>query len=151
MEKGKKYQHLLEDKGVKRWYENRMRGSPVTADVSLRRLGAFCEENGMTPAKLTEMDEKELFDFLLDFVSSSERKGLAGSYISSIIKALKSWLTFNHKEIRGKIKIRGQEDTPSHAPTRSPPELDAKTIKLVSIPSECSKSFWISSLVYPRP
>jgi integrase len=126
----KKYQHLLEDNDIRRWYENRRRGSPVTADVSLRRLGAFCDENSITPARLLEMDEKELFDFLLDFVSSSEKKGLAGSYISSIIKAIRSWLSYNHKEIRGKIKIRGQEDTPSLKNEKVPSQDELKRILL---------------------
>ncbi|MFY9300326.1 MAG: hypothetical protein WAO91_03970 [Candidatus Nitrosotenuis sp.] len=126
----KKYQYLLEDKDVKRWYENRMRGSSVTADVSLRRLGAFCDENDITPTKLTKMDEKELFDLLLDFVSSSEKKVHAESYISSIMKAIKSWLTFNHKEIRGKIKMHGQEDTPSLKNEKIPSQDELKRILL---------------------
>ncbi|MFN3653758.1 MAG: hypothetical protein ACK4TO_00330 [Candidatus Nitrosotenuis sp.] len=130
MKKGKKYRHLLEDKDLRRWYENRMRGSAVTADVSLRRLGAFCEENSVTPAKLVEMDEKELFDFLLDFVSSSEKKGYAGSYISSTIKALRSWLIYNHKDVKGKIKIRGQEDTPSLKNEKVPSQEELKRIFL---------------------
>jgi integrase len=107
-----------------------MRGSPVTADVSLRRLGAFCEENGTTPAKLVEMGEKEIFDFLLDFVSSSEKKGHAGSYISSTLKAVRSWLAFNHKEIRGKIKMRGQDDAPSLKNEKVPNQDELRKILL---------------------
>ena len=34
-----KYLHLLEDPEVKRWYQNVVRGSRITADVYLRRLG----------------------------------------------------------------------------------------------------------------
>ena len=33
------YRALLEDENVKRWYKNTSRGSQVTADVYLRRLG----------------------------------------------------------------------------------------------------------------
>ena len=38
------YASLLEDKGIKRWYDNLRRGSEVTADVYLRRLGHLCKD-----------------------------------------------------------------------------------------------------------
>jgi len=35
------YARLFEDSDVKRWYDNTARGSVVTADVYLRRVGSF--------------------------------------------------------------------------------------------------------------
>ncbi len=86
-----KYPHLLEDRNVKRWYDNLARGSPVTADVYLQRLGAFCEENKLTPKTLASIGRRKLEDLLMDFVSSKERK-YTGSYIQSTVKVVKSWL-----------------------------------------------------------
>ena len=37
------HKKLLENQDVKRWHDNVARGSGVTADVYLRRLGNFCE------------------------------------------------------------------------------------------------------------
>ena len=82
--------HLLEDRNVKRWYENLARGSPVTADVYLRRPGAFCEENKTSPKTLASMQRRKLEDLLMDYVSSKEKK-YAGSYIQSTVKVVKSW------------------------------------------------------------
>src|SRR4030042_4958508 len=87
-----KFSGLLEDEGVARWYSNVARGSAVTADVYLRRLANFCSDANLTPQMLRKMDEKELYDIVLDTVSKLEKKGYAGSYIQSTIKAVKSWL-----------------------------------------------------------
>jgi hypothetical protein len=74
--------------------------------VYLRRLGAFCEANKVTPNELLRLRPKKLHDLFLDTVSAMERKGHAGGYIASVLKAVKSWLSFNGEEIRGAIKIR---------------------------------------------
>ena len=50
--KNVKHRHLLLDPTIKRWYDNLARGSEITADVYLRRLGSFCEQNQLTPATL---------------------------------------------------------------------------------------------------
>ena len=42
------------DPSVRRWYDNLARGSEITADVYLRRLGSFCEQNQLTPSTLIE-------------------------------------------------------------------------------------------------
>jgi len=42
--------------GIKVWLE----GSKITADVSLRRLGLFCLEKGITPRQLIELARKKL-------------------------------------------------------------------------------------------
>jgi len=126
----RKYAVLLQDGGVRRWYDNVARGSEVTADVYLRRLGGFCHDLGLTPRRLLKMKESELYNLLLDTVSKMERQGNAGSYIQSVIKAVKSWLLHNRIEVRGKIRIKGAQDTPSLRDERVPTKQELKRIFL---------------------
>jgi hypothetical protein len=56
----------------------------------------------------------------MDFVSSMEEGSYAGSYIESIVKAVKSWLSHNYVEIKGRIKIKGSRETPSLKEERVP-------------------------------
>ena len=128
--RGRKYAFLLEDVGVRRWYENVARGSDVTADVYLRRLGNFCHGLKLTPKRLLKMDESKLYDLMLDTVSKMERENYAGSYIQSIVKAVKSWLLHNRIEIRGKIKIKGAQDTPTLRDERVPTKGELRRILL---------------------
>lgn len=130
MARKRKYARLFEDADVQRWYDNTARGSRVTADVYLRRLGSFCDGHKITPKKLVKMEQKERFDLLLDFVSMMEQKGHAGSYIQSTLKAVKSWLTHNRIELKGKIKIRGTQDTPTLKDERVPTRKELKRIFL---------------------
>ncbi|MEM2825606.1 MAG: site-specific integrase, partial [Candidatus Bathyarchaeia archaeon] len=85
-----KYGYLLNDVDVRRWYDNVARGSRVTADVYLRRLGSFCERFNVSPKQLIAMGEGDLYNMLLDYVSFLEGNGCAGSYIESALKAVKS-------------------------------------------------------------
>jgi hypothetical protein len=124
------YASLLEDKTIRRWYDNVARGSVVTADVYLRRLGHFCHDLKLTPEKLLEMSESQLYDLFLDTVSKLEREGLSGSYIHSILKAVKSWLGHNRIEVKGRIKIKGVQDTPTLKDERVPTKDELKRIFL---------------------
>ncbi len=126
----RKYQFLLEDVDVKRWHNNVSRGSSVTADVYLRRLGFFCENHGTTPKGLIALNEVEVYNLLLDLVSSMEKAGHAGSYTESVFKAIRSWLSHNGKDIRRKIKIRGAGDAPSLRDERVPTKEELKRIFL---------------------
>jgi hypothetical protein len=121
---------LLSDKIISRWYANVARGSQVTADVYLRRLGHFCREFETTPKALLRMGESELYDLLLDAVSTMERDGRSGSYIQSNVKAIKSWLLHNRIEVKGRIKIRGVQDTPTLKDERVPTKNELKRIFL---------------------
>jgi hypothetical protein len=122
-----KYLDLFSNPDVKRWYDNVARGSKVWADICLRRLGNFCSTNKVTPSKLIEMGDRELFNLLLDYISLMESK-YAGSYILSTTKAVKSWLAFNNKEVIGKLKIKGSQDTPSLKDERVPTKEELKKI-----------------------
>lgn len=108
-----KYQSLLNDKDVKRWYENVARGSPIAADVQLRRLGNFCASRKVTPKDLVRLEETQLCNLLLDTVGQMERKGFAGAYIGNVLKAQKSWFLFNGKDVKRTIRIRGLNETPT--------------------------------------
>jgi hypothetical protein len=55
-----KYVSLIDDADVRRWFDNVSRGSQVTADVYLRRLGSFCHSFGTTPKGLVSLSEGEL-------------------------------------------------------------------------------------------
>ncbi|MEM3458980.1 MAG: site-specific integrase [Candidatus Bathyarchaeia archaeon] len=124
------YAYLLKDADVKRWYENVARGSRVTADVYLRRLGWVCKHLNLKPKELVEKREKELGMLLADLVSYLEREGKAGSYIKSCLKAVKSWLSFNMVEVKVKIKIKDADDTPTLREERVPTQQELRKIFL---------------------
>jgi hypothetical protein len=126
----KGYAPLLKDADVKRWYDNVARESFVTADVYLRRMGSFCLYFKRAPNDLVSLSESELYNMMLDYVSFMEKDGKAGSYIESGLKAVKSWLSHNGKEVRRKIKIRGARDTPSLKDERVPTNKELKRILL---------------------
>lgn len=65
----------------------------------------------------------------MDFVPLKEKE-FAGSYIQSTLKAVRSWLSHNLRELKGKIKIRGAEDTPSLKDERVPTKDELKRIFL---------------------
>jgi len=84
---------MLQDADVKRWYDNLARGSLITAEVRLRRLSLFCEQNSFTATQLITLgksDRKAVEDLLQDHVTRMETEGKAPGYISGIVKAVKS-------------------------------------------------------------
>ena len=119
---------LLEDENVCRWYDNNARGSQITADVYARRLAAICLQLEKTPQDLIGMDQKKLYYLLLDFVSSEEKRGVSGSYIHTSVKVIKSWLSYNGIVVPQKIKIRGQESTPTLKDERVPTQEELRKI-----------------------
>ena len=80
-----KYACLPLDEDVKRWYRNLARGSKVTADVSLRRLGLFCLKKDIKPRQLIELGEEKATRLILDTVDEFEAKGYANSYIKNML------------------------------------------------------------------
>jgi site-specific recombinase XerD len=126
----KKYARLLEDKEIRCWYENIARGSRITADVYLRRLGRFCKVWKITPKEVINKDENDIYNLLLDLVSKLEQEGKAGSYIASVLNPIKSWLTFNEIEIKRKIKIKDRQATPTLEKERVPTQSELKKIFL---------------------
>ena len=125
---------LLKVRAVGRWYENVARGSRITADVYLRRLGGFCSQHAILPTQLIRSRPKALQDLLLDTVTDMGKQGYAGSYIASVIKAVKSWLAFNDIELRRPLKIRGATDTPTLVNERVPSREELRRILLAGDP-----------------
>jgi hypothetical protein len=125
-----RYGYLLDDVEVRRWFDNVARGSRVTADVYLRRLGSFCEHFNVSPKELVALGEGELYNLLLDYVSYLEGCGCAGSYIESALKAVKSWLAHNGVEVRRRIRVRGAQETPSLRDERVPTQDELRRIFL---------------------
>jgi hypothetical protein len=121
---------MLQDKAIKRWYDNVARGSLITADVYLRRLGNFCQNQNLTPLSLLAMSEEELYNLLLDVVTKMQNDGYAGSYTHSTVKAVKSWLIHNRIQIKGRIKIEGAQDAPTLRDERVPTKPELKRIFL---------------------
>ena len=109
----RKYAYLLADKGVRRWYQNLSRRAKRTADNYLRKFGNFCQGNDITPQRLLRLSERRVYELLLDHVTVMEGQGAAGSHIWSVLKAVKSWLSFNGKEVKRKIRVEGSHDTPT--------------------------------------
>jgi hypothetical protein len=130
------YAYLLEDLDVRRWYENVAMGSKVTADVYLRRLGWTCKRLNLKPKDLLVLGDRDLAAALADFVSSLEREGRTGSYI-------KSWLSFNIRELKAKIKIKGVDDTPTLRDERVPSQSELKKIFMCAdIRSRVACVYW---------
>ena len=107
------YSSLLENAKIRRWYENISRGSRVTADVYLRRLGYFCNRFKLSPERMLDLDDEKLQDFLSDAITNLEKENYAGSYIQSLLKTIRSWLLFNRRELKVNLKIKGAEETPT--------------------------------------
>jgi len=115
-----KYAHLLDDPDVKRWFDNSARGSIVTAESRLRILGNFCQSIGTDPKSFLKLSDEEITNTLMDHVTKLEKEKRAGSYIEHILKTVKSWLSHNHRDLKGKIKIKGSRDTPTLRNERTP-------------------------------
>ena len=88
-----KKERLLAEPDVKRWYNNVARGSPMTAEVNLRRLSKFCEDNQIAPLQLAELGIKNIrkvTDLTQDHISWMEKQGRAPQYIKGTITTVKS-------------------------------------------------------------
>ena len=125
---GNKYEYLLNNKDVKRWCEGVRRGSVITADVNIRRIGKFTEITGKNPWDMLEMNQKNLTDLIDGFITEMEKHGFAPNYISSTLKAVKSWLAHNNVTLGRKIKISNTNDTPSLKNERIPTQDELKRI-----------------------
>lgn len=150
----KKYQHLYKQEDVRRWYNNVCRGSKITADVYFRRLGHITTTWNVSAHKLAEKaakDEKWTYNFLLDIVTEMERQNYAGSYIASLIKAIKSWLSHNGIELKRRIKIKGIDDTPTLRDKQTLTPERSRTLYLNSPPqARCAESLMAQSGLRPE-
>lgn len=114
---------LLANLDIKRWYDNLSRGSHLTAEGRLRRLGRFCEVHQMTPIQLADLAMKDLrtaTDLLEDHVTMMESKGYSPGYVDEQIKTVKSWLRHFDVEVKRKIRVSANNFTPTLQNERVP-------------------------------
>ncbi len=123
-----KYGNLLRDKDIARWKSNLDRGSKITGDVYLRRLGSFCNFIKINPKDLLKLNDKKLSDIIEDYIAEKEKNGNAGSYIENTVKAVKSWLLFNGITLKRKVKISDPQATPTLSEERIPTQEELKKI-----------------------
>ena len=126
-----KKETILEDKDVRRWYDNLARGSGNTAEVYIRRLSLFCEKNKTTPRELARMGRKAIEDMLQDHVTRMESMRPSPNspgYVESMLKGVKSWLAHNEVELKRRIKVRNPDATPSISDERVPNKDELKAI-----------------------
>ena len=102
---------LSKSKKVNDWYQNLRVKSDLTADYYLRNLGLWLEwmhedtESILTLAK----DNYDLFkEKISDQIRSMEKQGKAGSYISTSLKSVSSYLKFNNTIIRLSLNIKNE-------------------------------------------
>jgi hypothetical protein len=118
-----KKEQLLANPDIKRWYDNIARGSPLTAEVRLRRISHFCEIANTTPIQLADLASKDLraaTDLILDHVSWMEKHGRTPGYTENTVTAIKSWLRHFDIEIKRRIKVNNPDSTPTLANERVP-------------------------------
>jgi len=111
-----KYSGLFRDEVFSRWFRNLARGSPITAEVAVRRVGKACEWLGTSPQGLLEWAERDLTglqDSLEDLVSRLEGEGKSPGYILGVLKAVKSWLRYNGVQLTRTIKVSNPNATPT--------------------------------------
>lgn len=116
-----RHRHLLNDPDIHRWYSNLARGSIVTAEERLRRLGRFCLATGYTPKSLIEAkqgDPKGFEDFIMDYVDKSLAKGEKPHQVSNNLDTLKSWLRHFGLEIEKQIRLPASDDVDEIVPTK---------------------------------
>ncbi|MBF8303322.1 MAG: putative integrase family protein [Candidatus Dadabacteria bacterium] len=110
MVKTSEYRKLLEnDENLRRWFQNLEKGSVITADVYLRRLGSFCKGHSISPANLVKMDRREIENILQDHLDQMGRNGKAPGYIASVMKTVRSWCDWNEKPLQRRIKIANRD------------------------------------------
>ena len=130
-----KYERMLENEKVKRWFDNLKAKSVLTATVYRRTLGLYCELQNITPDKIIENMEKEEFrnDFM-DFVRCLEKDGKAGSYIARFKRVLRSWAKFNGKIIRLDVNIANENLSPTLENERVPNKEELSRILRMATP-----------------
>ena len=131
-----KYGALLENREFRRWYENVARGHETTARNYLRCLGKLCDLVGHSPQEIIKMPQRERDDLILDYIAGREKKGITGATIKVEIKALKSWLRWNDKQIKKPIRIRHASWTTTLSNESIPSQDELKAILNVASPQQ---------------
>jgi len=132
-----KYEPIMRDPDVKRWLKNLARGSPVTAEVAVRRISRACELLSKNPKEMVDEAKsslREFQDFLEDMVAGLEAERKSPGYIQGILKVVKSWLKYNDIILTRKIKISNSTATPTIENEQVPSQEELARIFRVSPP-----------------
>ena len=111
-----KYSTIGDDPEVSRWLRNLRKGSPITAEVALRRLGRACELMSTDPKGLIRDAKSDLRNFqnsLEDLVTRLEGDGKSPGYTVGILKTLRAWLRYNDVVLTRPIKVANRNATPT--------------------------------------
>ena len=129
---GEEKRKRLSDPAVRRWYDNLARGSEITATNYLRCVGGVARRTGKSLGELAKLSEADAYKLLLDFVSAEEKRGIAGSAIHTYVKSARSWLAFNGVHVRGTVKVKGAQQTPTLKDEQVPTPEDVRKILLAA-------------------
>ncbi len=117
------------------------RGSEITADVYRRRIRRLEKRYGFDPFGVLRQSDEEIHGAVIDIVTKLEREGKTGSYIHSVVKAVKSWLLFNGKVIMRPIKIVDADDAPTLRDEVVPQASELHKVIVFSSPKNRVSSF----------
>ncbi len=128
----------LADPKAEAWYSSMARRSKITADVNYRRLRAFCEQMGVTPAQVVQRSRRptEVRDLLSKFVDQEVGKKRSAWYIHSTVIAVKSWLAYNDKPLKLKVELPSNTVSPRREDERVPTVAELRSIVLGAKPHE---------------
>jgi len=132
-----KYADIQKDAEVSRWLRNLRRGSPITAEVALRRLGRVCELLSTDPKKLVrdaKSDPKSFQNSLEDLVSELEEDRKSPGYVVGILKTLRAWLRYNDVVLTRPIKVTNRNATPTIENEQVPTQGELSRILRTSSP-----------------
>ncbi|HEV2520650.1 MAG TPA: site-specific integrase [Thermoplasmata archaeon] len=128
----------LADPNAEKWYRAMSRKSQITADVNYRRLRAFCEQMGLSPADVLRRARRqtEVRDLLGRFVEMETEKGRAAWYIHSSVIAVKSWLKFNDRPLTLQVELPSNTVSKRREDERVPTSEELRSILLAAKPHE---------------
>ena len=113
------------------WYQNLRVKSDLTADYYLRNLGLWLEWMHEDPESILTLakDNYDLFkEKISDQIRSMEKQGKAGSYISTSLKSVSSYLKFNNTIIRLGLNIKNENRNPTVEDERIPEKKELAAI-----------------------
>lgn len=129
-----KYKDFLEIDEVKRWYDNLKAKSPITAEVYLRTLGLYCEQEKTTPEKIisnfkeSNDNGKQFKNRFTDYIRKLESEHKAGSYVVRFKKVLKSWIRSNDLDVTFNVNIANADRNLTTEDERIPNEEEMSRI-----------------------
>ena len=132
-----KYSEIGRDPEVSRWLRNLRKGSPITAEVALRRLGRACELLSTDPKRLVRDAKSNLKNFqdsIEDLATRLEEDGKSPGYIVGILKTLRAWLRYNDIVLTRPIKVANRNATPTIENEQVPTQGELSRIFRISSP-----------------